>query len=124
MCGKITDRKLLSYYYKRADLFLFPSLYDASSIVQIEAAAQGTPTLFLEGAATSATVTNNVNGYTSKNSKKAYADRIIEIMNDKKLYKQVSTNAFKDLYVSWDDKIKEVYNLYIELINKKKKENK
>ena len=57
MCGKVTDRELLSYYYARADLFLFPSLYDASSIVQIEAASQKTPTLFIEDAVTADTIT-------------------------------------------------------------------
>lgn len=120
MCGKITDKEILSYYYKRADLFLFPSLYDASSIVQIEAAAQGTPTLFLKGSATSATVTDNVNGYISEYSKEAYADKIIEIMSNKKLYKEVCKNVFKDLYINWDDKINEVYNLYIDMIKNKK----
>ena len=118
MCGKVLDRKLLAAYYKRADLFLFPSLYDASSIVQIEAASQGTPTLFLEGAATSATVTDNVNGFVAENSLEKYADKIIEIMNNQKLYKTVSENAYKDLYVNWDDKIKQVYDLYIDFINK------
>ena len=119
MCGKITDRELLSKYYTRADLFLFPSLYDASSIVQIEAASQGTPTLFLEGAATSATITNNINGFISENSKEKYADKIIEIMSNYNLYKKVCENAYKDLYISWDDKVEEVYNLYINLIKDK-----
>lgn len=119
MCGKITDRELLANYYARADLFLFPSMYDASSIVQIEAASQNTPTVFLEGSATSATITNNINGFISENSKEKYADKIIEIMNDDKLYKKVCENAYKDLYVSWDDKVKEVYNLYVNIIKKK-----
>ena len=119
MCGKVTDRNLLASYYARADLFLFPSLYDASSIVQIEAASQCTPTLFLEGAATSATVTNNINGFIAKNNTSKYADRIIEIMNNKKLYKSVCDNAYNDIYINWDDKIKEVYNLYKNIIGKK-----
>ena len=38
----VKDRELLASIYERADLFLFPSLYDASSIVQIEAALQKT----------------------------------------------------------------------------------
>lgn len=38
----VNDRELLASIYARADLFLFPSLYDASSIVQIEAALQKT----------------------------------------------------------------------------------
>ena len=119
LCGKVVDRDLLAAYYRRADLFLFPSLYDASSIVQIEAASQKTPTLFLEGAATSATITNNVNGFIIENDKEKYADRIFEIMNDSKLYKTVCKNAYKDIYVSWDKRIKEIYNLYVDLIKQK-----
>lgn len=38
----VKDRELLAFIYARADLFLFPSLYDASSIVQIEEALQKT----------------------------------------------------------------------------------
>ncbi len=38
----VKDRELLASIYARAYLFLFPSLYDASSIVQIEAALQKT----------------------------------------------------------------------------------
>lgn len=119
MCGQITDRELLAKYYERADLFLFPSLYDASSIVQIEAASQGTPCLFLEGAATTATITPNRNGYISKNNANEYADNIIKIMNDEEQYKKVSENCFKEIYKNWDDKIEEVYNKYLDMINKK-----
>ena len=88
-CGKVTDKKLLAKYYARADLFLFPSLYDASSIVQIEAASQNTPTLFLKQAATAATVTDNVNGFLSENSEEAYAEKIIDILKNTKLYEEI-----------------------------------
>ncbi len=67
LCGRICDREILANYYARSDLLLFPSLYDTSSLVQIEAASQKTPTLFIEGAATNATATNNVNGFIAKN---------------------------------------------------------
>ncbi len=36
MCG-LTDKPMLEKLYSRASLFLFPSLYDANSLVQIEA---------------------------------------------------------------------------------------
>ena len=59
LCGKIMDRVLLAKHYAASDLFLFPSKYDASSLVQIEAASQMTPTVFINGSATSATATDN-----------------------------------------------------------------
>ena len=120
LCGKVTDRALLAAYYLRADLFLFPSLYDASSIVQIEAASQKTPTLFLEDSATSATITNNVNGFIVENNEEEYADKIIDIMSNEKLYKQVCKNVYKDIYVNWDKRVKEAYDLYLDIINNKK----
>ena len=121
MCGRVEDRDLLAAYYARADLFLFPSLYDASSLVQIEAASQKTPTLFLEGAATADTIKENINGYISKNGEEEYANKIIEIMNNEELYKSICENAYKDVYVNWDDKVKEVYDLYLKFINDKNK---
>ena len=116
MCGKISDRELLANIYARADLFLFPSLYDASSIVQIEAASQKTPTLFVEGAATTATITENVNGFICKNNENDFAEKINEIITNEKLYKDVSENAYKDIYVNWDSQVKKVFDAYIEII--------
>ena len=117
--GKITDRELIAKYFATADLFLFPSLYDASSIVQIEAASQGTPGLFLKEAATAATVTDNVTGYLSDNSPEAYADKIVEIFSDLDKHNKIRENAYKDLYVNWDDKIDEVFDLYQKIIKEK-----
>ena len=79
LAGKILDRELLEEIYYRANLFLFPSLFDSSSLVQIEAASQETPTLFLEGAVTADTVENNINGFTAKYDVNLFADRIEEI---------------------------------------------
>lgn len=117
LCGKVMDRVILSYYYKRANLFLFPSIYDASSLVQIEAASQKTPTVFLKNTATAATVTDNVNGFLADNDPYLYAKKINDILSDEKFYKEVCENAYKDLYKTWDEIIKEVYKDYIKLID-------
>ena len=119
-CGKIVDRKELSYYYKRADLFLFPSFYDASSIVQIESASQSTPGLFIEGTATSCMIKDNVNGFLSKNTPAAYSDRIIEIFSNENLYKKVCENVFLDIYKTWDEIVDNSYIIYKNLIQKKR----
>ena len=120
MCGKITNRQELAYFYQRADLFLFPSVYDASSIVQIEAASQSTPTIFLKDTATASTVTDNINGFLSDYSIDAYAKKIIEVVENKKLYKMVSRNCHRDLYKNWEDIVKEAYSNYLDIIEKKK----
>ncbi len=119
LTGRLTDRILLSSIYARADLFLFPSLFDASSLVQIEAAVNETPGLFIEGSVTSDTVVNNVSGFTSKLDVVEYKNKIKEIINDKKLLKKVSVNAKKMLGKHWKEIADETYDLYISEINKK-----
>ena len=118
VCGKITDRELLKAIYHRATLFLFPSLFDASSLVQIEAASQKTPTIFIEGAVTADTVTNNENGFTAPNDVHQFASRVIEILENKELYNSVSENAHQQLSKSWDTIGKETVELYQEEIEK------
>lgn len=120
LCWRCTDRQELAYYYARADLFLFPSSYDASSIVQIEAASQNTPWVFLKWAATTATITDNVNWFLSEQSPQDYADKIIEILENTQLYDEVSKNAKRDLYKNRESCIQEVYPLYLQWIQKKK----
>lgn len=118
--GKIMNRELLSSIYLRSELFLFPSLFDASSLVQIEAAVNETPALFIEGSVTSDTVINNVSGFTAKNDVESYKNRIKEIINDKKLLKKVSVNARKMLGKSWADIAIETNDYYNYLIERKK----
>jgi glycosyltransferase involved in cell wall biosynthesis len=116
--GPINDRNLLSAIYTRANLFLFPSLFDASSLVQIEAAVNETPGLFIDGAVTADTVINGVSGYTCELDNTIYKDKIKEILNDKKQLAKVSKNAREMLGKSWETIAKETYNLYIEEIKK------
>jgi len=115
LCGGVKDRELLRDYYVRSDLFLFPSLYDASSIVQIEAASQKVPTIFLKGSKTSSDITNRVNGVIAAN-KREFSDSIYELMTDSELYNSISENCYKKVYKNWDNVVKEIYNKYIEYI--------
>lgn len=123
LTGKILDRELLKSIYYRANLLLFPSLFDSSSLVQIEAASQETPTIFVKGAVTADTITNNINGYTEKEDVKLFADRIESIIEDSKLYKKVQKNAKKDLATSWKDIALETYKYYLEVIDEYNKKD-
>ena len=111
MCG-LTDKEMLEKLYSRATLVLFPSLYDANSLVQIEAACQGTPAVFLEGARTAATVTPGVNGYVCPPDEDSYAQMILDILADPEAYGRVSEAARRDLYLNWNDVVREVYADY------------
>ena len=115
-CGKISEREKLAKIYAASDIFLFPSLYDASSLVQIEAASQGLPTAFLSGAATAATVTDGVNAIVA--DEKDYADSVLKTLSDSSLHKTLSEGAKRDLYVTWDDVVEKVYGEYVRYTRK------
>lgn len=119
LCGKITQKNKLEKLYARAKLFLFPSLYDANSLVQIESACQSTPTLFLRGAKTATGIIDGENGFLSENDPYSFASKIIEIEENEDLYKRVCENAKRQLYVTWEEVIKSVYLDYISLITNK-----
>lgn len=118
--GRITDRTHIAYLFNRADLFVFPSLYDTNSLVQIEAASQHTPTLFIRGSATSATVTENVNGLMSDDSVEDYARKVIFALSDKAFLGEIGNNAFEQLYKTWDEVVQETHARYLALIEEKK----
>lgn len=115
LCGKCSDRDLLRDYYASSDLFLFPSLYDASSVVQVEAASQMCPGLFIKGSATSSNIIDNHNGYLSSNNYKEYGDKIIEIFSNKNLLDSVRNNVYNEVYSTWNREVEKVYNKYLEL---------
>lgn len=118
LCGKCSDRELLRDYYASSDLFLFPSLYDASSVVQVEAASQKCPGLFIRGSATSSNIKDNHNGFLSSNDYKEYGNKIIEIINNKK-YISVRENVYKEIYCTWDSEVNKVYKEYLKLMEEK-----
>lgn len=122
LCGRVDDREELACFYARADLFLFPSLFDTYSLVQIEAASQKTPALFIKGSVTGSVVQDNVNGFLAENSASRYAQRIIEIMKDDALRGSVSEGAYRDLYRTWDNEVEAAYQDYRRLVSRLKQE--
>lgn len=114
--GKLGDRHLLKDAYSNAHLFIFPSLYDASSLVQIEAASQSLPTLFINGAITSEGIIDGFNGYLSPNDTNKYAQKIMTIFNDLDIYQNVRKNTQRTLYQSWEKTLKRLEADYHSLI--------
>lgn len=118
--GKVLDRDYVAQVCRMSDLFVFPSKYDCSSIVQIEAASQKVPTLFLRGSVTACDIIEDVNGYMAEEDVEDYANKIVEIFNNPEKHAEVKENTYRDNYVHWDTKIDQIYNKYIEIIKSKK----
>ena len=116
LTGKLSDRELIVKHYRLADLFVFPSLFDCSSLVQIEAASQKTPTIFIRDSVTSGTCTEGVDAFFAEDDVEDFANRIIEIFSDKEEYEKIREGAYSNLYITWDEAIKKVYDDYLKVI--------
>lgn len=118
--GSVSDRQLLQGYYLRSDLFLFPSTFDTSSLVPIEAAAHKLPTLLIKGCCTAENIVDGVNGFLSEETSEAYAEKIKEIISNPALLKNVGEGANKMIYRSWEmvaDEVLQKYNSIIQDYN-------
>lgn len=97
------DRNLFPLIYSRANLLLFPSLYDNFGLVKVEAAAYGTPGIFIENSCAGYGVVDGKNGFLSKNDVISFSEKILEAVSDLEKLKLVSKNASDDLYINWEE---------------------
>lgn len=122
--GSVSDRELLQGYYLRSDLFLFPSTFDTSSLVPIEAAAHKLPTLLIKDSYTAENIIDGVNGFLAEETPKAYAERIKQIITVEGELQKVGEEAHRSVYRSWEMVAKEVLEKYKQIIQDyKQKQN-
>ncbi len=114
--GDVNDRRLLQGYYLRADLLLFPSVFDTSGIVKVEAAAHKLASLLIKDSCSAEQVVDGQNGFLSEENAEAYANKIIKICSTPNLIKSAGENAYDTLYRTWEDVAKEVYEKYQKVI--------
>lgn len=116
LLGHVSGIEKLNALYSAADLFLFPSKYDMSSIVQIEAASRYLPGAFIKGTVTSYAITDGVNGFAFEGDAESFANGVFDAVTDRERLKRISQKAFEDLYVTWDDVTKKTLEAYRELL--------
>jgi 1,2-diacylglycerol 3-alpha-glucosyltransferase len=119
--GVIRDREFVRGIYERADLMLFPSLYDTSGLVLREAAATLCPFILIAGSTIAEGIQDGENGFLSINDPAAFASTIKRALSSSILRQAVGLRAQQTLYRSWDTVVDEVYAEYQETINRKKR---
>ncbi len=119
----VKDKALLQGYYLRSDVMIFPSEFDTSGIVKIEAAAHKTPTILLKGTCSAEQVEDNINGFLCDKEDWSLADKILWLIDNPQKYKEVGETAYKTLYRSWEMVAKEVHQKYAEIIKEYQKKN-
>ena len=114
--GEVTDRQFLKAFYLRADLFVFPSVFDTASLCPIEAAAFGLPTLLVKDSPTSEIIRDGFSGYAVPADADEWAERLKYILSDKSALAAVRENCRRYVYRSWKDVVAEAEAEYDKIL--------
>jgi len=112
----MTDTQLLDGLYARADLLVFPSLYDNAPMVVWEAGALGTPSLLARGSCTSEVVQDGQNGLLANDTTADMAERIAWALDNPTELKKIGMAVRETIPKPWKDIITEVLARYEDLI--------
>ncbi len=112
MTGMIGDTRTLDALYSRADLFVFPSLYDTFSLVIREAAAMDTPSVAVEGSCAAESITHGVNGYLCQDNTDSLYQAIREALDNPERARAIGLEAHRTIPVSWEEVIKDAARRY------------
>ena len=94
LAGSIEHKALLaSGIFKACKIFATTSTTETQGISTLEAQANGLVCVGMDARGTKSLITNNENGYLIKRDKKAFAEKIITLLSDEKLYRQMKKNT-------------------------------
>lgn len=115
--GHIADRRLLMGLFARADMLVFPSVYDNAPMVMREAAAAGTPAIVVRGSCAAECVRDGENGLLSDDSAASIAacmERGLPIC------RALGEGAKATIPVPWATIVQSARERYAELIERKR----
>ncbi|MDD3400696.1 MAG: glycosyltransferase [Eubacteriales bacterium] len=111
--GQIVDRDIMKSIYGRADLLIFPSLYDTCGLVVREAAAALTPSLVIRNSCASEGMIHNENGFLCEDTPESICSCIIDALP---LCNQVGIEAQKVFPLPWSTVAQQVLTRYQTII--------
>lgn len=121
--GEIKNREMLSAYYLRGDLLVFPSSFDMASVVKLEAAAHKKPALLIRGSCSAEMVNDGENGFLCEETVQSLANKLEELIATPEKLITAGENAYKTLYRTWGDVCEEVLEKYNKIIEDYKQKN-
>ncbi len=114
--GQLSDRKKMMGLYARADLFLFPSLYDTAGLVVREAAASGTPSVLVRGSCAAECIRENENGFLCQDDPGDICKTLLRVMPDTQLRHRVGEAARQTIPIPWSHIVEDVRRRYRDII--------
>lgn len=119
--GMVRDREKLSALFCLSSLQLFPSVYDTSALVTLEAAAHKLPTVLIKGSVTSSDIVEGFNGYLLEEDVEKFAKGVMSILSHEAELIEMREKCFKNLYCTWETALENVCKVYNEHICNNKK---
>ena len=114
--GAIYDREVLRAWNTRADLFVFPSTYDTNGIVVREAAACGLASALIRNSCAAEGITDDRNGFIIDETAESLAELMTRVSRDLSHARDVGQHAMDEIYISWDDSVRDAYDRYGEIL--------
>ena len=110
--GVITDRESMKRVYARSDILFFPSLYDTSGLVIMEAAGMRLPSLLISGSTVADGIVDGANGFLAENDPYSISRRLHSALIDPGAIGRAGSGAYSTLYRTWENVIDEVGDRY------------
>lgn len=114
--GHLADHDVLNALYKRADLFLFPSLYDNSPLVMREAAAMGTPSVTVRGSSAAECIEDGANGLLCQDDSRDLARVVDAALSDPAALTRMGERARATIPIPWSKLVDDVLARYQALL--------
>lgn len=110
--GPIHNRDAIRAWYCRADLFLFPSVYDTNGLVVREAAACGLGSALIKNSCASEGITDGETGFLCENNAESFSEKLHFLCKNPEKMKEVGENAMEKIYISWEDSVENAVKRY------------
>ena len=117
------EREKFPLINSRANLLLFPSLYDNFGLVKVEASAYDTAGVFVKDSCAGCEIVDGENGFLCENNVQNYAETIMRAVSDRKKLEDVGKNAGQTLYINWATCTDILLKTYNEIIKEYKTKN-
>ena len=101
--GHIEDTALLDGLYRRAEMLVFPSLYDNAPMVVREAAAMETPSIIVRGSSAAEAISDGENGLLCEDTTESLYEAIKAGLGDKARLRTLGINARNTIPMAWRD---------------------
>ena len=114
--GSIYNKSQLSAFYKRANLLVHASQAETFGLTIREASTFCTPSLVIDGIATSEDILDKVNGFISEAETDQFASKIDFALNNKEILEKAGKEANLTLFSSWENATEEHLKEYTKII--------